>query len=137
MVYEDYDALAQSPESPLWALLDEAQRRFLLTTDAWTGLYEGKVVACGGIIRMWPGLAEAWIAVTPLARQHTVFLYRHVLAFLDLVTETYKLRRIEAKLCASFILARKFAHRLGFTHDALLKRYGPNGEDYMLVSKVM
>jgi len=126
-----------TPESALWTFMDETRIASLLNAESWVGLVDGQIVACGGIIPIWPGLAEAWIAVTPLARQHTHFLYRHVLAFLEVVTTTYSLRRIEAHVNAGFHRAVVFAKRLGFRIDAPLLKYGPNGETFYLMSRVM
>lgn len=128
--------LSDTPEANLWGMMGQERIDALLKTEAWTGLADGQIVACGGIISIWPGLAEAWIAVTPIARQHTHFLYRHVLAFLALVTDEYSLRRIEAHVNADFSRAVVFAERLGFKIDAPLLKYGPNGETFYLMSRV-
>jgi len=129
--------LESTPEANLWGYMDETKIETLLMADSWTGLANGQIVACGGIVRIWPGLAEAWIAVTPLVRQYPVFVVRAVKEFLTVVTGAYGLRRIEAHVNAGFYQAVVFAERLGFKIDARLLKYGPNGETFYLMSLVM
>ncbi len=136
--HEDIVAVIScTPEANLWGYMDETRIALLLQQETWTGLVDGEIVACGGLVQCWPGMAEAWIAITPLAKQHVSFLYRHVLAFLRVAADTYKLRRIQAVVHEDFEAARRFACKLGFKVDAFLEKYGPNGEMFVLVSQVM
>lgn len=134
----DYKALAlNTPEARLWSLLTPENYEQLFMQPAWAGYVENTVVAIGGVVKLWPGLAEAWIAVTPLALQHRLFILRQTRTYLDRLIRDHSLRRVEAKVREDFTAARRFAEWCGFTALAPLQAYGPDGETFILYEKVL
>jgi RimJ/RimL family protein N-acetyltransferase len=129
--------VTNTPEANLWGYMQEQHVSYLLNQDSWSGFVDGGFVACGGLVNIWPGLAEAWIAVTPQAHQHTAFILRTAKLYLDDRITRYGLRRIEAHIRADFHIAERFCYWLGFKFDAFLPKYGPNGEPFLLMSRVV
>ena len=132
-----YLLVTNTPESNLWGYMQEQHVSYLLKQDSWSGFVDGQLVACGGLVSIWPGLAEAWIAVTPYAYRHSTFILRTARLYLDDRIVRFRLRRIEARVRADFFLARRFSKWLGFRFDASLHKYGPEGETFALLSRVI
>ncbi len=132
-----YTLQSVSPEAQMWSVLTPDKFQALQAHPTFTGLVDDKIVACGGIINIWTGLAEAWLALTPLSKFHVSFVYRHVHGFLDGLIRTYSLRRIQTTVQADWLEANRFAQRLGFIQAALLEKYGINGESHYLYEMVM
>ena len=126
-----------TPEAQVWGAVTRDKFAALQAHPSFTGLVDGQIVACGGIINIWTGLAEAWLALTPYAKLHVPFVYRHVHAFLDTAISTYNLRRIQTTVLADWAEANKFIERLGFIAVAPLEKYGMNGETHILYEMVM
>lgn len=125
-----------SLEAPLWEHAHDLHLQILLTGEAWTGTADGEIIACGGVIPVWPGLAEVWIAVSPLAKEHVSFLFRQSKRFLDLITDHYSLRRLQTNVQADLPEAVRFVEHLGFVREATLSDYGPNGETFYSYKRV-
>jgi hypothetical protein len=129
--------VTDTPEANLWGFMHEQHVSYLLNQDSYSAFVDEQLVACGGVVNIWPGLAEAWIAVTPLAHTHTTFLLRTAKRYLDDRIQRHKLNRLEAHIREDFILARRFCYWLGFQFNTPLPKYGPNGETFLLMSRVM
>ncbi len=125
-----------TPEAWIWRTVTPEKFALIAEQPAFSGLVDGKLIGCGGIINIWPGLAEAWLALTPFAKAHVSFLYRQSLRFLPWARSTYTLRRIQTTVQADWVEALRFIERLGFVRVALLEQYGPNGEAHFLYEMV-
>lgn len=126
-----------TPEAWVWRTVTPEKFSLIAEQPAFSGLVDGKLVGCGGVINIWPGLAEAWLALTPYARSHVSFLYRQSLRFLNWAVPTYHLRRIQTTVQADWLEANRFIERLDFLRVARLDKYGPNGEPHYLYEMVM
>ncbi len=98
---------------------------------------EGEIVFCCGIHDMWSvgsGVGEIWAVFSPLAKKypHTWIVAKELL---DINFKDYV--RLQAPLdpisCPETI---RFNERLGFKPEALMKRYGPHGEDMIMYALV-
>lgn len=126
-----------TPEAWIWRTVTPEKFDVIAEQPAFAGLVDGLLIGCGGVINIWPGLAEAWLALTPYAKAHVSFLYRQALRFLDWVVPTYHLRRVQTTVQADWFEANRFIKRLGFLFVAQLDKYGPNGEAHNLYEMVM
>ena len=97
---------------------------------AWTGLVDGAVVACAGIMLLWPGLGEAWAVWTPRGRAHIRSIHRAVRDGMRDIVDDHHLRRVQAKVVEGFWEGRLWANHLGFNIEARMQKYGPNGETF-------
>lgn len=129
--------VTNTPESNLWGYMQEQHVSYLLAQDSYSGFVDGQLVACGGLVSIWPGLAEAWIAVTPLAQHYPTFILRTSKLYLEDRIKRQGLRRIEARVREGFITAERFTYWSGFQFNTYLPKYGPNGETFMLMSRVI
>lgn len=111
---------------------DEVFADSLLTEAALAGYAEtliddSRVVACAGVIPMWPGRYTAWAHFAYDAGPYMRTVTRAVKAELDRTVG-----RVELTVIQDFDLGHRWAKMLGFEVETpLLKQYGPGGEDHV------
>ncbi len=90
----------------------------------------GQIVACVGILSMWPGVAEAWCLASPLAGKWAAGLTRAVLWELHLLEECRCLHRIQAHVRRGRRDAVRWLEYMGFEFEGLCLEYGSDREHY-------
>ncbi len=85
-----------------------------------------------GAIPHWPGRATCWALLAEDLGPLMIPLTRAVKAWLELQPH----RRLEATCQAEDPRGHRWAELLGFERECLMRGYGPNGEDYLLYSRV-
>lgn len=107
--------------------------------DTYTCIYDGQIVAVGGIKVFFEGVGESWIILTEHANTKGVwgiFAGNVIENKLNELMEKLKMRRVEAQARADFPQAIKFIEALGFEFDCERKQWFPDGTSAMLYSKV-
>ncbi len=102
----------------------------------WTILADGQPVACVGLLLQWRGVGTVWAFPGADIRRHTrAFLYysRHLLAS---YWTHLRLHRVQAFVQAGNLRARRFVEHLGLEHETALAGWGPQGDTYLLYSRV-
>lgn len=100
-----------------------------------TLLAGAQVVACGGVVIIWPGVGEAWMRTSPLIERHPLAVLRLTKQFLASAVAGLKLRRLQCTVRKGYEPAIKWAERLGFSSEGVLRGFGPDGEDYIMFSR--
>jgi hypothetical protein len=121
------------------ACLGDVKRRAVFYQQAgpaWTGLYDGEIMACCGVIILWAGVAEAWLVTTNLCEQHRLSFHRAIKQNLARLIADMGLQRLQAAVHAEHVVSQKWVERLGFSHEGLMAAYGPDGSDYVRYAKV-
>jgi hypothetical protein len=134
MRLEDFTAL-ELRQQDLQTLPNEASVRangekLLAGGPANTLWIDGKPIACMGILRMFQHSGEAWIFCDKSVVNHAVTLLEAGREYLEFLTETYQLVRVQARCQTDWFEANKFLKHLDFKYEAELKYFGPNLEDY-------
>lgn len=94
-----------------------------------------KIVFCCGVVDMWPGVGQVWASFSPLARRypHTLQAMKWVIRHLF---EKYHYTRIQTMETTENKAAIRFDEKyLGFKREAIMRRYGRHGEDYILFAR--
>lgn len=115
-------------------LRDENYTRALSAHDSWTGIIDGRVVACAGCITLWPGRHQVWAVISAtIGASGMLQLSKAVLRGLALKTG-----RIEAIVAADFKAGHRWARLMGFQLDTPvpMRRWFPGGGDACLYSRV-
>ena len=95
--------------------------------NSWTAVVEGEPIACAGIMTYWPGRYHAWAYMSPATGRHMRWLTAETQKVLQKVEG-----RLEMAVLQGFKAGHKWARVLGFSVEApLMKRYGPDGADYV------
>ncbi len=92
-----------------------------------TGVVDGDVVFCAGVVPQWPGRYTAWALLSENSGPHMTWITRAVRAGLETVQG-----RVELTVRVDFPPGQRWAEILGFhVETPLLRKYGPDGEDHI------
>lgn len=109
------------------AELEKAEHAYSAVSES------GRVVACAGIAKYWPGRAEGWAFFDRRCKRDFLSIHRAVRKFLD----GYPVRRIEAAVESGFEAGHRWALALGFELEApRMRAYTPEGRDCALYARV-
>ena len=97
-----------------------------------TGIADGEIVACSGVVKQWDNRATAWALISENAGKHFVKIHKAVKRFLDLSD----IRRIEAYADVGFDQGHRWLHMLGFEREGYMRCYSPNGNDAVLYARI-
>jgi hypothetical protein len=96
---------------------------------------DGEVMACGGIGLAWPGVAEAWMTLSPEGAQKPHVLLEIRKQVREWI-ETYHLWRLQASAMCAWPKAARFLEWLGMQKEGVLRRMAPDGADMVLYAWV-
>jgi hypothetical protein len=97
---------------------------------SWTIVLDGQPLLCSGTIEQWPGRHMAWAYLSRHTGRHMYYVTMRVIEYLARAQG-----RIETTVRADYEKGHRWAKMLGFTPEAYMWGYGPDGEDH--VSYVM
>jgi hypothetical protein len=137
----------------LWFLnLEEYQKKYfkdipgyekyleknIINNAAYTGYYDTKPVVCFGLLNMFPGVAEAWLIPGKELKQFKIALpfHRATKVFFDCAFDLFDLRRIQVSVDSNNLTALKWIEKLLFIREGIMKSFGPDGNDYIMLSKL-
>lgn len=103
---------------------------YLLRGPAYTIIKNGQVVWCGGLVMLWPGMAEAWGVPSMSLQDCPLGFHRLVVTVLRELIETMKLRRVQCTIASVFGISQRWVQALGFQHEGDMAMYGPDGADH-------
>lgn len=102
---------------------------------AWSLLRGGRVLACGGAVRFWPGVGELWLWLGREALENPVALARWARRALRLLRKRQGFVRLQAHVRADDATARRFAEFLGLRREGLCPGYGPDHATHQLYGR--
>ena len=103
---------------------------------AYTARLGGRVVFCGGIFILWEGVGEIWSIVDERAGHLAKEIYVWQKQLLETEVNTRNFNRLQAHVAKKWVSACKFVEHLGFMKEAVLRKYGIDGDDYILYGRV-
>jgi len=100
---------------------------------AYSGFWDGKLVAIAGIVCPWPGMGEAWAVLSiPDSPGCVLSINRHLRRIFGGMIRNMGLKRIQANVDVGSQVAIRWAEWLGFKQEGgIMRKYGPNGEDFL------
>jgi len=109
--------------------LDEVGQKYAENGLGLTVRYDGAIVACMGVVRLWSGVGEVWCFTTPGAVKHPRLLCRAALWGVEKGIETLGLHRVQAHVRMDFPAALKWIKYLGFTQEGACPMYTADKQD--------
>ncbi len=107
--------------------------------NSFTAIFEGEIVAVGGIKMYFEGVGEAWVILTKQSKKNDIFgliACRAIENKLNEMIEELGLRRCEANVRADYEIGLRFVRALGFEFVGERKNWFPGNISAMLFSKV-
>lgn len=120
-------------------LLGNAKERaceYLTYGPAFTGICGEQFIGCGGLIILWPGVAEAWAVSTLLWPSKALSVHKAILTSLNELSATLGLWRIQTAVNEAHQVSCKWVERLGFKFEGAMPGYGPDGATYLRFGRV-
>jgi len=116
------------------SLMFEIQARH----PSFTGIINGKVVACGGATFCYPGVAEMWLLAD--ACLYTFAFRRRFWATFPKVIEALakemNLVRAQCVVLSQFHTSVKMMERLYFQREGLLRKASPTHKDLIVMARI-
>jgi RimJ/RimL family protein N-acetyltransferase len=103
-----------------------------LSGPAFTGIHEGCILGCAGLVKQWENRAIAWALLSSDIGNEFVRIHRAVDRFLNLTD----FDRVEAHVDADFEQGHRWIKMLGFKEEGYMKRFNPNGGDAVLYARL-
>lgn len=104
---------------------------------AYTGIdEEGKVIAIGGVTFLWEGVGSGWVLTSELLLKHKTWTHRAIRNILDITEGAHNLHRIESIILKEHKVSMRWAERLGFKQEGLLRKYNSQKQDHWLYARV-
>jgi hypothetical protein len=104
---------------------------------AWTLIVDGRVIGCGGVMLLWPGVGEGWMLPGTDTHRHKLALHRTVGRQIVELQDHERLRRLQTIVNVNYPESARWLSRLGFENEGLMKRFGVNGDDYWRLARVV
>lgn len=105
-------------------------------SSAWTGMAPEGIVGAAGVTAIFPSTYEAWAYTTPLFHKYAKDVHRTVKRILNLFFSFDGVNRIQCLVDARHNAAVKWAMKLGFEVESIMKKYGPEGQNFYLMARV-
>ncbi len=96
-----------------------------------TLLIDQQPILCTGAIEMWDKCAEAWMIVSTKISENPISIARKVKRGMLLHFEKKNFVRVQANVRADWPVALRFAEFCEFQREGYMKKFGPEGADYV------
>jgi hypothetical protein len=103
---------------------------YLRQGPAYSIVTDEDILWCGGMLILWPGVAEAWAVPSLSALDYPVTVHRLIYRMVDRVKESLHLRRIQCSVVHGYKQSRKWVKMFGFCFEGKMRNYGPDGETH-------
>jgi hypothetical protein len=100
-------------------------------TSGYAALLDNHVVAIGGISCLWEGVAEGWFIIGNIGKLFPLALARIVRLMVDRIIKENNLFRLQVEKEEKNKKAVRFIKWLKFTEEGIMKKFGPDGVDYI------
>lgn len=129
---QDFGSLADADMSlrPYFDVLTEAQDQSYTVVD------DGHLVLSAGIFEVWEAMGEAWLLPSQRLLEKPLRAIRVVKPRFEQIIERHGFRRVQATAHADFLRGQRFLEWLGFEQEGRLRKYGPDGADHIIYSRI-
>jgi RimJ/RimL family protein N-acetyltransferase len=101
----------------------------------YTGIAPEGVVGAAGLVRVCPGNWEAWAYTTDLFPKYGIQIHRLAKNLIKGFWDSPEVRRIQCTIDSMNAAAMRWAEKL-FDDKILLEKYGCEGQDFFMFSRV-
>lgn len=87
------------------------------------------LVASGGILPLWKGVGEAWVVTSELVEKYPLVFAKTAWRKLYEMMANMRLERAQTTIHKDHAVSQRWAERMGFENEGLMKKY-LGGQDY-------
>lgn len=103
---------------------------------AFTAMIDGIPIACGGISLQEWNKAEVWAVFSSSFKQHKLFIYRFIKTAIVEGIKKFNIIRLQATIDPQYPENIKWIESLRFEYEGILRKYGPQNQDYWMYSRL-
>lgn len=129
----------KEPELSEMRLDPSALNRVALAAEpdaSWTGMFHGKPVVCFGIRTIFPGVGEAWLLPGADIDRHAISVCRGSRRIYQHFINEGVFRRIHVVVDPANDTAFRFAKWNGFDVEGIMRKFGADGSDHLLMARI-
>ena len=89
-----------------------------------------------GLYPLWKGVAEAWMLPTEHLNDSKLIFHKASLRFFEYASDKLKLKRVQTYVCTTNYRAIKWMEMCYFDREGLLKKFGPDQNDYYIYGRL-
>jgi hypothetical protein len=108
---------------------------FVTKGYSFTAMQE-KIYAMFGVWKLWDGVYEAWLIPSNDISRKAFRMHKASKLFFDYAANKLEMKRLQITVCSRNIPAYKWAKVCYFEDEGILRNYGPQGDDYYMMSRV-
>lgn len=97
-----------------------------------TGIVDGKIVGCAGLVVQWDNRAVAWALLSKDAGKYMLSMVRKIDEYLKLCG----IRRVEATAICGFKPGARLLEMLGFEYEGIARKFTPGGDDVFMYARI-
>lgn len=111
-------------------------KRLEASGPGFTAMDNGRPLGAAGICLYWEGVGEAWTLLSPEIKQQRIWLTRTVKRVLNDLTKALALHRVQVTVRADQEINKCWARALGFSDPLPLPKYGPDGANFIMFTRI-
>jgi len=108
---------------------EEVGRKYVENGGGITVRYDGRIIACMGVVRLWSGVGEVWCFTSAEAARRPRLLCRAALWGIQNAIPFLGLHRVQAHVRMDFPAALRWIRYLGFSQEGVCLAYTADKQD--------
>ena len=109
----------------------ERAAAYIQAGPAFTGFYDGEIMACCGIAKIWNGVGYLWAITTALVATKPKSFHRAIVHGLEQLRFTMGLWRLETAIHEDHWVSQLWIQRLGLKFEGKAPGFGPDKSTYI------
>lgn len=127
------EIMLQPSQADVFSYFDATYGRALKATGpCFTGVKDGRILGCAGVVKQWENRAVAWSLLAGDIGNDFISIHKAVSRFLDMC----EFNRVEAYVDADFEQGHRWIRMLGFTPEGRMRQFNPNGSDAVMYARL-
>jgi hypothetical protein len=103
--------------------------------DAWTLIYDGRILTCFGYIEHWPGMIEIWQLPSKYIYEKPIVFSKTIKTYIEELAKKHKWHRMQT-VAPDDDVHRHWMEWLGFQKEGLLRQYTHKKQDYLQFGRI-
>jgi len=132
----DTDYLPQHMRDIVVKDIHQGEHRTEVRTAAITFLLDDSPVAIIGWFRLSHSVLQVWSVLSDDVSKKPISFYKSVLNLIEYAFDSMKINRMQMSVRVGYNKGVRFAESLGFVLEGVMFKYGDDGSDYYLFSRV-